>query len=63
MAYVLDNIVTHQNQSENEDFNCITPDEACKEANKPQVLDINLDKNKQNNMISDLVHGDKERES
>ena len=61
--HVLDNIINHYNRSENEALNGLSPDEACREANKPQVLDINLEENKQNNMVSDLVHGDKVRKN
>ena len=61
--HVLDNILTHYIRSENEALNGLSPDEACREANKPQVLDINLEKNKQNNMVSDLTHGDKLRKN
>ena len=61
--HVLDNISNHYNKSEIEALNGLSPDEACSEANKPQVLDINLEKNKNNNMVSDLVHGDKVRKN
>ena len=61
--HVLENIINHYNSTENEALNGLSPDEACREANKPQVFDMNLEKNNQNNMVSDLVHGDKVRKN
>ena len=61
--HVLDNIIAHYNRSENEALNGLSPDEACKEASKPQVLDIILEKNTPNHMVSDLTHGDKVRKN
>ena len=56
--HAIDRIVDHYNNQPHKSLNSLSPNEACKEANKQQVFEINLNTNKQNMVLSDLKPGD-----
>jgi hypothetical protein len=59
----INNIVSHYNRSPHGSLNDLSPNDATKDANKRSVLDINIDKKHDNNMVSDLAPGDKVRKN
>jgi len=59
----INNIVSHYNRSPRGSLNDLSPNDATKDANKRSVLDINIDKKHDNNMVSDLAPGDKVRKN
>jgi len=61
--HIIDNILRVYNDRDHEALGGLSPNEATHEANKPQVLQINLDKKLRNMTISDLVPGDKVRKN
>ena len=59
----LNNFIAHYNKTENEALEGLSPDQACKKANQPQVLNININKKRENNMSSDLIAGEHVRKN
>jgi len=59
----LDKIIDNYNNSETQALEGLTPNEACKEGNKPKVININLEKKRHNMVVSDLSINDRVRKN
>ena len=59
----IDNIIQHYNRSSHEALNGLSPNDATQEANKAKILEINVNKNKHNQIVSDLEPGDHVRKN
>ena len=59
----INNIIRHYNNSQHSSLNKLSPNQATKEANKPTIFNINLNKAQDNNIVSDLKPGEKVRKN